>query len=245
MSPLIIPRPFKSTIVASSYYNTIVGDTPFAYWRLGESAASTVMVNEMSPTNSQGTYYNTPTLATVGAISNDTDTAVEFDGISQYAASDLNESLITTGDFSFEAWMMPDVGGGAIQIARGDDTATGGSGWSVILSLSTINAGFSVVVTSGGALQFSNNVSGTYNSLAYYHLVGTYVEGSGIRVYINGVDAGFVAVSRTGLRISSTGYIFGRTNGAYRKGTIDEVSIYTKALSATQVLNHYNAGIGV
>jgi hypothetical protein len=85
----------------------------------------------------------------------------------------------------------------------------------------------------------------------WYHIVGTYdgrggtSANAGMSLYVNGSgvteslgDAGtYVAMENLG----ADAYI-GRFETLYSKGNIDEVRVYHKELSATEVLTNYNNG---
>ncbi len=76
-----------------------------------------------------------------------------------------------------------------------------------------------------------------------YHVVGTY-DGTDFKLYVNGVSdatpvnyASTITDQNTALTISATG----TTNGW--NGYLDEVAIYSYALTSTQVRTHYDVGI--
>jgi hypothetical protein len=75
-----------------------------------------------------------------------------------------------------------------------------------------------------------------------YHLVGVY-DGSALRLYINGVQVASSSVSGS-IRTNSNALFIGSSNGSsqFFRGTIDEVAVYSTALTATQVANHRTAG---
>jgi hypothetical protein len=78
-----------------------------------------------------------------------------------------------------------------------------------------------------------------------YHVVGTY-DGTTQRLYINGAQS--VSAALTGAITANTNALYiGSWNGSseFYRGTADEVAVYSTALTASQVLSHYNAGIAV
>jgi hypothetical protein len=75
-----------------------------------------------------------------------------------------------------------------------------------------------------------------------YHVVGTY-DGTTQRLYLNGVQvgsraqAGSVTVGTWPLSVGAwAGW------GEYFRGTVDEVAVYNKALTASRVADHHAAG---
>lgn len=76
-----------------------------------------------------------------------------------------------------------------------------------------------------------------------YHLLGSY-DGTNARLYVNGVlTVGPSAVSRNLVQSFASIGADGTSVGNYFQGTIDECAIFSTALSAQKVLNHYNAGL--
>lgn len=79
-----------------------------------------------------------------------------------------------------------------------------------------------------------------------YHIVGTW-DGDKLRVYVNGVldatSSSITGTLTTGTNANAT--YLGSPGSETMDGAIDEVAIYRKALSATEILNHYNSGIGL
>jgi len=79
----------------------------------------------------------------------------------------------------------------------------------------------------------------------WYHLVGTY-DGTTGYAYVNGLR-GNAQTSITGVLGKNTDWlVIGRysTNGSYYwPGMLDEIRIYDKAISASQIKDHYYAGL--
>jgi outer membrane protein assembly factor BamB len=98
--------------------------------------------------------------------------------------------------------------------------------------------------TSAGVLEVGSAIHLSPNTV--YYVVGTY-DGTTGRLYINGVQNASATISGT-FKNYSPQYGFTIANDAGHsdpafKGTIDEVAVYAgKALTATQVQNHYVAG---
>ena len=71
------------------------------------------------------------------------------------------------------------------------------------------------------------------------YVVGTY-DGTRMRLYINGVQVNSIAISGQ-INCHAEPLRIGGEAGAYFKGQIDEVSVYNAALSATKILERYDA----
>ena len=95
-----------------TYSSSVLADSPLAYWRLGESSGSTAA--DASGNGRTGSFLNTPTLGTGGALTSDSNTAVGFNGTDEYVtvpyAAALNPAQVTV-----EAWAYPTGGQGTFR----------------------------------------------------------------------------------------------------------------------------------
>ena len=88
------------------YESAVMGDTPSAYYRLGESSGTTA--TDTSGNGNNGTYSAIGvTLGTTGAITNDTDTAATFGGSSGEMTVPDNADLDPASQITLEAWFKP------------------------------------------------------------------------------------------------------------------------------------------
>jgi PKD repeat protein len=185
-------------------------------------------VKDRSPYGNTGTI-SSATWVTTGRFGR----ALSFNGSSSWiTVNDANSLDLTTG-MTIEAWVYP--------IAL--------SGWrSVIMKESTNDEVYSLyanvpqvaIVTSEGLV----NVSTSSLPLnRWTHLAGTY-DGATQRLYVNGVQV--ASKSRTGAMAASTRPLrIGGDSlwGEYFQGLIDEVRIYNRALTATQIQADMNTAV--
>ena len=118
----------------------------------------------------------------------------------------------------------------------------------------TPQVGF-VMAKSSGENVFSFFADGTANSSAaralgttnfvtgqWYHTVGTY-DGSNVKIYVNGVLEGtatYTATPGTTDQPLVIGRWYGNYSGYYHDGQIDQVRIFNKALTSSEVTQLYN-----
>ena len=77
------------------------------------------------------------------------------------------------------------------------------------------------------------------------HILAVY-NGSDLRIYINGVLENTTASVTGNLNsATTTTYLGRRTDGYYFGGALDEVGIWSRALSSTEVGELYNSGAGL
>lgn len=236
----------KNRAGATSYYDTIIADSPVAYWRLGESAGA--VAQEDSDTYDMD-YVGSPTLGSTGLI-NDADTAVTFNGSSQYAW--WTGTHFRSGDTqgSIELWFKTSASATQWIFHAGNDGVVGVGPYMGIVILSTGAIRFQVDKADSGASFIETNTTG-YNDGAEHHVVAT-SNGTTWKLYVDGSEA---SVTLTG---SNTGDWFGDlvsndnvaiaaakndTVSGYFNGVVDEVAIYSSVLSSAAISDHYNAGL--
>lgn len=83
---------------AVSYKQTVLADAPLAYWRMDDTNSTML---DVSGNGHNGTHTASPTLSQAGALSTDTNTAVKYNGSTQYssAAIDLSAQTRITVEF--------------------------------------------------------------------------------------------------------------------------------------------------
>lgn len=202
------------------------------YWPFNEGAGSTA--HDASGSGNNGTLVNSPTWTTGQIIG-----ALSFNGTSQYVS--VPGSFISTPTaLTVSAWvnMSP-----SLNIANGQYIAS---------SRSNTNNGWSAYVFCGGASPHNCGLAFVIQNVAVYntaddpipfskwqHVTVTW-NGTNARYYINGVaDA---TVSTTGSMTTGSSLLLGaQANGGvpnfanFFTGSIDDVRIYNRALSAQEV----------
>jgi hypothetical protein len=211
------------------YLDTINTDAPLSFWRMDASAGTSETDTRTAANN--GTYAGTPTLNATGAITEDTDAAVTFNGSSQKMTA--SPTIANSSDQSIEMWFKS--GGNASAATLFDVTTTGG------LTLK-VSAG-------DGEFQFVSGGTTVHGLVAlvvgsWYHVVGTLNHTSGAMVlYVNGVSVGTGTGTATSITTCSVGANI--AGSAWAKGTFDEIALYNSLLTAARVLFHYEVGLGI
>jgi hypothetical protein len=220
---------------SSSYYSLVTADPALrAYWRLGE-ASGTVAADTTGTYN--GTYVNKPTLGSPGAIANDPNTAVTFNGTSQRITL---PPLPSAGDFTIEGWTY------LTNSSVNNNTVYGNVGSVRLLArpgTGTYRTAAYAGVTLNGTEYVLQPSSPASNINTWVYWVVTR-HGSTLTLYRNGVQI----AQRTDLPATATanisGYIADQANGNYYlTGRIDDVAIYASALTASTVASHYQGAL--
>lgn len=223
------------------YVMEVMADTPVSYWKLDETSG-TIATDAVGGNN--GTYTGGYTLNQPGIPSTGRPAAL-FNGTSGYVALGTPASLNITAAWTLEAWVyLTSTPNGSAVIG---EQWTGGSN-PVLYEL-----GFGI--SSGGAALEGGYYTGSawkavigsaLSLNAWHHIVCTW-DGATLRLYADGAQVASGAQSPGPTAGINTLYIGRRHdagNAPFFPGRIDEVAIYSAALSAARVTAHYNAGIG-
>jgi hypothetical protein len=161
--------------------------------------------------------------------------ALTFNGSSSRVVITDSASLDLTTGMTLEAWVFPTLGGGWRDLIYKEPN-------DIYFLMSSSDTGSPAL---GGTFA-STEVKGT-TSLplnAWTHLAGTY-DGSNMRLYTNGVQA--ASRAQSGLIQTSTGSLSIGGDALYGQhfaGRIDEVRIYNRALTATEIQTDMNTAVG-
>jgi hypothetical protein len=226
--------PYASASAATISYATLVAGRPglLAHWRLGESSGATAADAAGSY---NGTYVNGPALGSPGAIANDPDTSVTFNGTSQRVTL---PSLPAAGDFSIEGWTY------LTNASVTNNTLYGGNGTVRLLARPGTGPTEAYAgVTLNGTEYVLQPLASASNLNTWVYWVLTR-QGSTLTLYRNGVQI----AQRSDLPATATatinGSIASQTNNLYYlTGRIDDAAIYTSALSPSTIAGHYQAAL--
>jgi len=218
---------------ASGYAGVVAGDGPVSYWRLGETSGASAAD---SVGGNKGTYRNGVTLKAPSLLAADTaNRSASFDGVNDSVSVPSSAGLSPTGAVTVEAWVRPGAKPAAGRFA------------SVVSKADSYSLQFN-----GPQLEFTTMRGGTRRRVQApaaavvagqtYHVVGTY-DGTTQRLYVNGVQVAAAAFSGA-LNANTKSLVLGSwdTAGEFLSARIDEVAVYARSLTPTQVANHFNRG---
>jgi hypothetical protein len=234
---------------ARTYAGTILGTSNVqGYWRLGETTGTTA-VDQTGHAN--GTYLGTITKGTPGLLTGDADKAATLDA-AQASRVEITSPPAPTTAVTVEAWAQ-DTGSTDFyaKIAAKSNSVDAAPFADYCLSANSAADGGPV-----GRWVMEADINGTHTVLyttdpvpaGRHHLVGTY-DGTVMRLYLDGVEAAAPLFVTGTLGNRGQPLEIGRysPNLALCKfvGTVDEVAVYDRALTAAEVLDHYTLGAQV
>ncbi len=242
----------------TGYGSNILADGPIAYWRLDEFSGT----NAFDLVGSHdGQYFNVTQHVHPGYSVIDSDNAISVSGSPNSYVGNINGNPNVSGpvinfegtnaSFTLEAWVNgPAQPGGSAIIAKG----TGDNG-------TTANEQFCLDISDGGNYHFFvrdrffqiHEVEADLGpSSSWDHVVGVFdaVE-LNMFIYVNGEQRNTASTGGADIKSSTALVSIGSkrdgTDPDYNDGftgSLDEVAIYDKALSAAQVQAHYAAAYG-
>lgn len=209
------------------------------YWSFGETSGTILhnTNNENGTINetNQGTWYGNSVLnITLGKAG--MGNALQFDSVDDYVNVGNNASFDFQSSGSWAGYINVTAYGGGGAIISKRPNGAGNFPWQLALQG---DGYFNMCVRTGAGLVCV--VSSTQATVGqWYYLMGTY-DGSYVRIFVDGVlDA--TPVSQTGNIFIDTSQDvhIGRLQTNYLNGTIDEVRIFNRALSASEISDNYN-----
>jgi hypothetical protein len=209
------------------------------YWNFdgGTTHWNTGKVDDVSGNGNTGQLINmsTSTSPVAGKIGQ----ALKFDGTSSYVNIPASASLTSTNTMTVSAWVK--TASSSPYILAMDPGCAKSTTHCGPYSLSTINGGrFTINNFTGVVIDSSVSIADG----KWHHVVGTY-DKVNAKIFVDGVQTGSTAysnsISGTSLPIRIGGD--DRTPvGNFFPGTIDDVRIYNRALSASEVQALYRMG---
>jgi hypothetical protein len=166
------------------------------------------------------------------------------------ASSKLYNLIQATGEFSIEAWVAPALvavdNSYMVSYSGGDTTRN--------FTLGQTNQNYDFMLRSSnsvlnGTPQLATPTAATLLQASLQHVVLTYDPVNGRQIYVNGVNAGVTDPQKGGTISnwdSTFALVLGNETSGDRswQGLIKFVAVHSRAMSAAQVLQNYNAGVG-
>ncbi|RJQ26541.1 LamG domain-containing protein [Candidatus Parcubacteria bacterium] len=204
------------------------------YWHFDEGVGTNTV--DATGIGNNGTLNNSPTWQ--ASTNCKAGTCIGFDGTNDYISVLDNNALNLTSAGSVSVWLkIPSIWSGSLYpnvVGKGANAGWDTAGWSIYaFSSNQIGIGFRNGATTR-SLGFSNSIKDEWT-----HIVGVW-NGSTMNIYQNGVLKNTTAQT---ISPPTTAYplTIGRDNGGqYFGGSIDEVRVYNRALSVTEILGMYN-----
>ncbi|HEX9969300.1 MAG TPA: LamG domain-containing protein, partial [Acidimicrobiales bacterium] len=223
--------------------DSVSDDTPKAWWRLDDPTGT--VAADASGNGRTGTYVGART-SIAGAIAADVSTGATFNGtdavvtVAHHADVDLERDIA----FTVEGWVKTTASGTRVLASKmNEDTLK--RGWQLYLDNGILNFQQASDVSTGNWA----GVRGVraVNDGAWHHVAVTRsaAGGSGLTLYVDGVpdttvlyQDGLTATALT----TATLRLGARSGLNLLSGSLDEVALYRRALTATELAEHATTG---
>ena len=223
-----MPHPRPGRVVAEKQYaDLVLSMAPVSFWRLGERSGT---VARDAFGGNHGTYVGAPTLGVLGALAGDGSSAATFDTTGKYAT---HPAITLGGAATWLAWVYRTSFVSATWMA-------GGFGGTSKLGF-TAGKMFARFLNAGAS---DNTVAAPSPNAAWHMLTLTRGSDDVVRLYVDttaSVLFGGAAQSGSfGPTVLGIDNAFTQTLG----GSLDEVAIWNRAITAAEVAALYAAGAG-
>lgn len=242
----------NAELLSSAYAETISADGPLYWWRLGDPSGSTRAGETVSGSRPL-VAVGEPTFGAASLSANDPDGAVSFP-----TAADGLQGIFSEGTFPFTT-------AGSIEMLWRYDSASGVGAPTIVAVAATLGVvanGFQMIVDTVGTdlnITVVNNAGTSFtaatNTFNYrdnlvHHIVVAVEAGQPIKIYVDGVDDTGATSTFTGTMANATDKWVVASNAVdypplvltgAGEIVIDELSVWTRALSAAEVAAHYAA----
>jgi large repetitive protein len=208
-----------------------VDSTLVAHYKMDENGGTALV--DASESGNNGTIAGSPTWVTSQA---GLGYALNLNGTSQYATVPHNSSLNITGPITLTAWVRPAVKTTQDVVRKAINSSTDG---------------YELTLATGGTAFFRLNQKASldiyrvdstspypFDGSTWVHIAGTY-DGTTIRIYFNGAPqnskAGPTSITQNSNSLNIGATWNGTTSSRWFKGLMDEVRVYNRALSDTEI----------
>ncbi len=226
--------------VVNQVYNGVITNGLQLYLNAGNSISYPGSGNNWYDLSSNS--YTASLINNPGYTSSDGGT-LTFNGATQYV--DTNQSL-SSNEFSIGAWFKSSVGG--IKMILSKETTTGWP-WNYRIWLNGGTIIGDIALAGGSNVSITSPLS-SYNNGNWYNVMFTRND-STLRLYVNGTEVINTPDTLTGTITNSQEVWIGRsafTNGGLSptgnypyNGSISEIMIYNRVLSASEILQNFDA----
>ena len=183
---------------------------------------------DLSGNANTGTLTNGPTFSQANGG------AIVFDGVDDYVNIPNNSSFNVTDNISVEMWV------------RIETTQSNNLGFLIkyadgyLFYITGVNKVFTLDSRNGDGTYYRTAGTTNIQDGVWKYLVGQ-KNGLSYRVYVNGVLEGSVTANSIGSLAGNVDLKLGTDGATYLNGRIATFKIYNRALSATEILQNYNA----
>jgi uncharacterized repeat protein (TIGR02543 family) len=217
-----------------TYQQKILASGPVSYWPLNETTGSTAtdLSRGINPITYSGTY-----LLNQAGLRPDANPSIQSvtSGTTGTPGNPTPTSL-KARNFTVEAWVQPNNTNVQYLVSTQDRTTGNRLGYALWRNNTS-----SFGIMAGDGSQFGVSINGTTVIAAgkKYHVVGTY-DGATLKLYVNGnLENSMPLTNHVSAASAHPGFTIGSRNGVTGDNSnIQDVAVYTRALSQAEIQDH-------
>jgi hypothetical protein len=248
VSALLLSIPaFAHASLVNRTSQDVITNGLVGWWTFDGNDTRTGVVKDRSSQGNDGALNNLPT--STSYVSGKFGQAIKFPGvISSYVSLANTGGINQTGALTISTWIRPSAvpTGDGIIFAKGGANGTASSE-QYLLKVNT-SGKLDFEVSNGTTILSSdadaNSIVPAANT--WYHLVGIYNGTNNVTLYVNGALLTTQTATINALNGSPSSFAGMGSDNAARPffGTVDDVRLFSRALSAAEVQRLYNLGGG-
>ena len=209
-----------------------------AHYLMNDNAANTIVTDSFGSYG--GTSIRNTSLMTISGLIN---SGLGFNGSSDYIESTNNIGITGAQARSVALWYKPTTVNGGMLFHMGTDNVNRGVFHLGANGPSTYGLYFDA--WNYGSYSSSNNVL----TPSQWNFIVTTFDGTTLKVYVNNSSSAVISANIASINTTSNKLIIGAENylGSYLSnltGYLDDVRVYNKALSLSEISQIYNGGVG-
>ncbi|MFA5106037.1 MAG: LamG domain-containing protein [Candidatus Micrarchaeia archaeon] len=200
-----------------------------AYWPLDSNANDAL-----------GSYNGTVTGAALNSTGKVSGSYTFSNSSSTYIDFGTSPAFNGSASFSVSAWIRPRGVSNRIILSRRDPNSPN-YGWQLYIRSDATGGDLVFAIDNADGFQYANSAFNGFSSQeTWYHVAAT-VNGSTISVYVNGQPNGSATYANSVENIA-TSLLAGKASftASYFDGSIDEIAIFNRTLSASEIALYYN-----
>lgn len=212
--------PKTNPVVTTNLVMNLDASNPSSY------SGSGTTWTDISGSSNNGTLVNSPTFNTANGGS------IVFDGTDDHVTTSL---LPTKTEFTISVWVK------LSETLSGDNLCVDdGAGY---LGLGFYDNSNKIRMSAFDASSKFAESTNTINTNQIYNFVGTYKGNDNVKLYINGSfdSQSGAALSVTGIGANTTPLKLFKNGSFYAKGNLYQILLYSRAITASEVLQNFNA----
>lgn len=232
-------------LVRRTFRQVVLDDEPLGYWLLDETEGDTV--EDVSGNGYHGKCQGGVALGRPPGVPAPNARAAATGGVDDCINVGDLDSLDGAKAISVEAWVRwidpPNGFRGVAAALRKEQVFAFGTGWIGDNSASDGQRKARFWIHTDNGWSHSDNGTTNVDDGRWHHVVGTY-DGEYLRIYVDGIQESYRKVGRVVLSSNANPLFIGSAGGGgeFFPGAIDEAAVYDRALSATEVYEHYVFG---